>query len=40
LFAGNYETGKLLLRTRNIGRFGTMEFQMAPEPSTMRRWMN
>ncbi len=31
LFAGNYETGKLLLRTRNIGCFGTMEFQMAPE---------
>lgn len=31
VFAGNYETGKLMLRTRNVGRFGTMEFQMAPE---------
>lgn len=31
LFAGNFETGKLLLRTRNIARFGTMEFQMEPE---------
>lgn len=31
LLAGNYETGKLLLRTRNIERFGTMEYQLLPE---------
>lgn len=31
VLSGNFETGKLLLRTRNIERFGIMEFQMAPE---------
>lgn len=31
LLAGNYETGKLLLRTRNIERFGIMEYQLSPE---------
>jgi len=31
LLAGNYETGKLLLRTRNIERFGNMEYQLPPE---------
>lgn len=31
LLAGNYETGKLLLRTRNIERFGIMEYQLLPE---------
>lgn len=31
LFSGNYETGKLTLKTRNIERFGIMEFQMSPE---------
>jgi len=31
LFAGNYETGSILLRTRNIERFGIMEYQLAPE---------
>lgn len=32
--AANYETGKLTLRTRNIDRFGIMEFQMPPESIT------
>lgn len=31
LLAGNYQTGKLLLRTRNIERFGIMEYQLLPE---------
>jgi len=31
LLSGNYETGKLLLRTRNIERFGIMEYQLLPE---------
>lgn len=31
LLAGNYESGKLLLRTRNIERFGIMEYQLSPE---------
>lgn len=31
LLAGNYETGKLLLRTRHIERFGIMEYQLQPE---------
>lgn len=31
LLSANYETGKLLLRTRNIERFGIMEFALAPE---------
>lgn len=31
LLAGNYETGKLLLRTRHIERFGIMEYQLPPE---------
>lgn len=31
LLAGNYQTGKLLLRTRNIERFGIMEYQLPPE---------
>ncbi len=31
LLAANYESGKLLLRTRNIERFGIMEYQLLPE---------
>ena len=31
LLAGNYETGKLLLRTRHVERFGIMEYQLQPE---------
>lgn len=31
MLAGNYETGKLLLRTRHIERFGIMEYQLQPE---------
>ncbi|MCX7176496.1 MAG: hypothetical protein NT159_21745 [Proteobacteria bacterium] len=31
LLAANYETGKLLLRTRNIERFGIMEYELMPE---------
>lgn len=31
LLSANYETGKLSLKTRNIERFGIMEFQMSPE---------
>ncbi|MFA6311220.1 MAG: hypothetical protein WCV99_02100 [Sterolibacterium sp.] len=31
LLAANYETGKLLLRTRNIERFGIMEYELLPE---------
>jgi hypothetical protein len=31
VLSGNFDTGKLLLRTRNIERFGIMEFQMDPE---------
>lgn len=31
LLAANYETGKLLLRTRNIERFGIMEYELPPE---------
>jgi len=31
MLAGNYETGELVMRTRNMERFGTMEFRMAPE---------
>lgn len=34
LLAANYETGKLLLRTRNIERFGIMEYQLLPESIT------
>ena len=34
LLSANYETGKLLLRTRNIERFGIMEFQLLPEAIT------
>lgn len=34
LLAANYETGKLLLRTRNIERFGIMEYQLLPEAIT------
>ena len=31
LLAADYETGKLLLRTRNVERFGIMEYQLQPE---------
>ncbi|MFA7279036.1 MAG: hypothetical protein WC100_02970 [Sterolibacterium sp.] len=31
MLSGNYETGKLLLRTRHIERFGLMEYELAPE---------
>jgi len=31
LLAGNYETGSILLRTRNVERFGIMEYQLPPE---------
>ncbi|MFA7269763.1 MAG: hypothetical protein WC073_10505 [Sterolibacterium sp.] len=31
LLSGNYETGKLLLRTRHIERFGIMEYELQPE---------
>ena len=31
LFAGNYETGSILLRTRNVERFGIMEYQLQAE---------
>ena len=31
LLAANYETGGILLRTRNIERFGIMEYQLTPE---------
>jgi len=31
LLAANYETGSILLRTRNIERFGIMEYQLRPE---------
>lgn len=31
MFAANYETGELSLKTRNIERFGIMEFHMKPE---------
>lgn len=34
LLAANYETGKLLLRTRNIERFGIMEYELVPESIT------
>ncbi|OGA98357.1 MAG: hypothetical protein A3E79_04420 [Burkholderiales bacterium RIFCSPHIGHO2_12_FULL_61_11] len=32
--AGNFKTGKLLLRTRNVERFGLMEYVVAPEAIT------
>lgn len=32
--SGNYETGKLTLRTRNIERFGVTEYQLQPESIT------
>ena len=31
LLAANYETGSILLRTRNVERFGIMEYQLVPE---------
>lgn len=31
MLSGNYETGKLLLRTRHIERFGLMEYELLPE---------
>ena len=31
MFSANYETGELSLKTRNIERFGIMEFRMKPE---------
>ncbi len=31
LIAGDFETGKLMLRTRNIERFGVSEYQFAPQ---------
>lgn len=31
MLSGNYETGKLLLRTRHIERFGLMEYELQPE---------
>ena len=31
MLSGNYETGKLLLRTRHIERFGIMEYELLPE---------
>jgi len=34
LLAGNFKTGKLLLRTRNVERFGLLEHVVAPEAIT------
>jgi len=34
LLAANYETGGILLRTRNIERFGITEYQLTPESIT------
>ena len=31
MLSGNYETGKLLLKMRNVGCFGTMDYVLAPE---------
>ncbi len=31
MLSGNYESGKLLLRTRHVERFGIMEYELQPE---------
>ena len=35
---GNFDTGKLVLKTRNVERFGTTEHMLAPEAIT-EEWL-